>query len=177
MRPLDPILEKLSCAPTAFFRAADSVSPEQGKTKPKADEWSAAELVAHLVTVERAIIGGADRITQEIPKPIPFLKRFHFPMGLVESRIIRRKSPIPLHPNLLNTKEEILGELRAARERTLAFLEETSKRDLSTYCWPHPFLGMLNGYEWFELIASHEIRHTKQMRELIARLPKAVESA
>lgn len=177
MRPLDPILERLRCAQTAFFRAADSVSPKLWKTKPKADEWSAAEIVAHLVMVERAIIGGADRITQKIPKPIPFLKRFHFPMWLVESRIIRRKSPIPLDPSLLNTKEEMLGELRAARERTLAFLEETSKKDLSTYCWPHPFLGMLNGYEWFELIASHEIRHTKQMREITARLPKAVESA
>jgi hypothetical protein len=78
---------------------------------------------------------------------------------------------------LLNAKEEMLGELRAARERTLAFLEETSKRDLSAYCWPHPFLGMLNGYEWFEMIARHEIRHTKQMREIAAGLPKAVESA
>jgi hypothetical protein len=104
-------------------------------------------------------------------------KRFHFPMWLVESRIIRRKSPIPLDPSLLNAKEEMLGELRAARERTLAFLVETSKRDLSAYCWPHPFLGMLNGYEWFEMIASHEIRHTKQMREIAARLPKVVESA
>ena len=177
MRPLDAILERLGCSQTAFFRAADSVSPKQWKTKPKAGEWSAAELVAHLLTVERAILGGAERITRKIPKPIPFLKRFHFPMWLVESRIIRRKSPIPLDPSLLNTKEEMLGELRAARERTLAFLEETSKKDLSTYCWPHPFLGMLNGYEWFELIASHEIRHTKQMKEITARLPKAVESA
>ncbi len=177
MRPLDPILEKLRCAQTAFFRAADSISADQWSAKPEADEWSAAELVAHLVMVERAIIGGADRITQKRPKHIPFLKRFHFPMWLVESRIIRRKSPIPLDHSLLNTKEEMLGELRAARERTLAFLEETSKRDLSTYCWPHAFLGMLNVYEWFEMIASHEIRHTKQMKEIAARLPKAVESA
>ena len=66
-------------------------------------------------------------------------------MWLVESRIIRRKSPIPLDRGLLNGQEEMLGELRAARERTLAFLEEMSKRDLSAYCWPHPFLGMLNG--------------------------------
>ena len=72
MRPLDPILEKLSGAQRAFFQAADCVSPEHWKTKPNADEWSAAELVAHLVTVERAIIGGADRITQKIPKAIPF---------------------------------------------------------------------------------------------------------
>jgi hypothetical protein len=177
VRPLDPILEKLSCAQTAFLQAADCVRAEQWRAKPKADEWSAAELVAHLVMVERTIIGSADRITQKTPKPIPLLKRLHFPMWLVESRIIRRKSPIPLDPSLLNTKEEMLGELRAARERTLAFLEETAKRDLSAYCWPHPFLGMLNGYEWFEMIASHEIRHTKQMREIAARLPKAVESA
>jgi hypothetical protein len=177
VRPLNPILEKLSCAQTAFFCAADSVSAAQWNAKPQADEWSAAELVAHLVMVERAIIGSADRVMQKMPKPVPFLKRFHFPMWLVESRIIRRKSPIPLDPGLLNAKEEMLGELRAARERTLAFLEETSKRDLSAYCWPHPFLGMLNGYEWFEMVAHHEIRHTKQMREIAARLPKAVESA
>ncbi|HEY1468872.1 MAG TPA: DinB family protein [Candidatus Acidoferrum sp.] len=177
MRPLHPILEKLSCAQTAFLRTADSIRAEQWRTKPKADEWSAAELVAHLVMVERAIIASADRITQKTPRAIPFLKRFHFPMWAVESRVIRLKSPIPLDPSLLNSKEEMLGELRAARERTLAFLEETQKRDLSVYCWRHPFLGMLNGYEWFELIASHEIRHTKQMREIAERLQKAVESA
>jgi uncharacterized damage-inducible protein DinB len=177
VQSLNPLFEKLSCAQRAFFRAADSVPAEQWNAKPKAEEWSAAELVAHLVMVERTIISSADRVTQKIPKPIPFLKRFHFPMWLVESRIIRRKSPIPLDSSLLNTKEEMLGELRAARERTLAFLQETSKRDLSTYFWPHPFLGMLNGYEWFEMIASHEIRHTKQMREIAAGLPKAVESA
>jgi hypothetical protein len=50
---------------------------------------------------ERTIIGSADRVTQKIPKPIPFLKRFRFPMWLVENRIIRRKSPIPLDAGLL----------------------------------------------------------------------------
>jgi hypothetical protein len=177
VQPLNPILEKLSCARRAFFQAANSVPAEQWSAKPKANEWSAAEIVAHLVMVERTIIASADRVTQKSPKPIPFLKRFHFPMWMVESRIIRRKSPIPLDSSLLNTKEEMLGELRTARERTLAFLQETSNRDLSAYCWPHPFLGMLNGYEWFKMIASHEIRHTKQMREIAAGLPKVVESA
>jgi hypothetical protein len=42
------------------------------------------------------------------------------------------------------------------------------------YCWPHPFLGMLNVYEWFEMIAAHQLRHTKQMKEISTRLPKAV---
>jgi len=177
LRPLDAILERLGCSQTAFFRAADSVSPKQWKTKPKAGEWSAAELVAHLRTVERAILGGAERITRRIPKPIPFLKRFPFPN--VAGGEQDHSAQISDSPGSQSAEHEgrMLGELRAARERTLAFLEETSKKDLSMYCWPHPFLGMLNGYEWFEPIASHEIRHTKQMREITARLPKAVESA
>jgi len=174
VRSLNPILEKLARAQTSFFRAADVVPPEHWGAKPSAQEWSAAEVVAHLIVVERAVLGGADRITQKTPKQIPLPKRFHLPMWLVESRLIRRKSPIPLDPGLLGDKEEMLAELRDARERTLAFLAETEKRDLSVYAWKHAFLGMLNVYEWFEMIAAHELRHTKQMKEIAERLPKAV---
>jgi uncharacterized damage-inducible protein DinB len=61
---LDAIQEKLKRA-QRIFRAADAISAEQWNSKPSAEEWSAAEMVAHLVTVERAILGGADRITQK----------------------------------------------------------------------------------------------------------------
>jgi hydroxymethylpyrimidine/phosphomethylpyrimidine kinase len=47
------------------------------------------------------------------------------------------------------------------------------ERDLSKYLMPHPFLGTLNAYEWFEMIASHELRHTKQMKEIATSLPKS----
>jgi len=96
-------------------------------------------------------------------------------MALAEVRVIRLKSPIPLDPQLVREKEAMLGELRDVRERTLAFLDEINNRDLRAYCWRHPFLGNLNLYEWFEMIAAHELRHTKQMQEIAAVLPKAVE--
>ncbi len=97
-------------------------------------------------------------------------------MMVVESRLIRRKTPIPLDPGIVREKEEMLVELRQVRERTLAFIEETMERDLSKYRMPHPFLGTLNTYEWFQMIASHEIRHTKQMREIARTLLKSVTS-
>jgi hypothetical protein len=56
--------------------------------------------------------------------------------------------------------------LREVRERTLAFLEETKGRDLSKYRWRHAFLGTLNVYQWLQLVASHELRHEKQLREI-----------
>lgn len=142
--------------------------------KPRVKKWSAAEVVAHVVMVERAVLGGADRITQKKALPVPLLKRVHLPLWLVEARLIRVKSPIPLDPTLLGTKEDMLGELRTARERTLAFLEETKSRDLSAYYWRHAFIGMLNVYEWFETIAAHQQRHAKQMREIREHLQKFV---
>ena len=64
------------------------------------------------------------------------------------------EDPIPLDPEIVHEKEEMLVELRQVRERTLAVIEETMERDLGKYRMPHPFLGILNMYEWFQLITS-----------------------
>lgn len=172
---LSPILVKLADAQSAFLRAADSIPAEQWTEKPNANEWSAAELVAHLIMVERSVVSSADRMAQKAPKPAPFWKRAHLPMWLAEVRLIRLKSPMAVDPQLVNKKEEMLAELRQMRERTLAFLAETQNRDLSGYGWSHVFLGRLNMYEWFQLIAGHQLRHTKQIHEIATHLPKVVE--
>jgi uncharacterized damage-inducible protein DinB len=164
MRSIEPLVHKLANAQARLLRAADAVCAEQWKRGPGNGAWSAGELVAHLIMVERSIISNADRITQKPARPTPLLKRFHLPLALVEARVIRRKTPIPLDPQLIREKEAMLAELREVRERSLAFLDEKKNRDLSAYCWRHPFIGSLNLYEWFEMIAAHELRHTKQMQ-------------
>jgi hypothetical protein len=97
-------------------------------------------------------------------------------MMMVEARVIRLKTPKSLGVQTIREKEEMLAELRGVRERTLAFIEETRDRDLSAYSMPHQFLGTLKAYEWLQFIASHELRHTKQMREIAGTLPKTVTS-
>jgi uncharacterized damage-inducible protein DinB len=171
---LEPILEKLALAQGRLLRTADSVPSGKWKTSPGNGSWSAAEIVAHLIMVERAIIANADRIAHKTPKRVAMLKRLHLPMAFVEARLVRRKTPIPLDPELVREKEAMLAGLREVRERTLAFLDETKSRDLSAYRLPHPFLGSLSMYGWFHMIASHEIRHEKQMRKIVTRLPKDV---
>ena len=175
MLPIEPIVQKLTRAQARLLRAADAVPTEQWKSSPGNGSWSAGELVAHLIMVERGILATADRVTQKPAKPPSFLKRLHLPLALMESRLVKRKTPIPLDLRLVREKEEMLAELRDVRERSLAFLDETKNRDLSAYCWRHPFFGNLNLYEWFEMIAAHELRHTKQMQEIAVALPKAVE--
>jgi uncharacterized damage-inducible protein DinB len=176
MPNLRPILNHLHRAQLQFLRSADAIPAEQWTTRLDEETWSAGEVVAHLITVERTILDTAGRIRQKSPRPIPFLKRFHLPLALAESRLIRRKTPIPLDATLLSQKEEMLAELRAVREQSLEFLSKTHSQDLRVYRWPHPFLGMLNTYEWFHMIAAHEIRHTKQVLEIASNLPKHVEN-
>lgn len=176
--PLDlkSITDCMAKSQRGFLSAADAVSAEDWKTRPREGRWSAAELVAHLMVIERAVIAKADRIARKSPKRVSLLKRIHLPLALVEARWTRHKTPIPIREGMLRDKEVMLADLRTVRERSLAFLHEMKRRDLSEYCWAHPVLGTLNTYEWIKFLALHEIRHTKQMREIATSLPKSVES-
>lgn len=169
---LKAITENLARAEKTFLSLADEIPAERWKARPGADRWSAGELVCHLIMVEQTIIERAGKLVQKPPRPRPFLKRFHLPLALVEVRLIRRKTPIPLDPALVTEKEAMLTQLRSVRECTCAFIEETRGKDLSKYHMPHPFLGTLSTYEWFQMIASHQLRHTKQMKEIAAAFQK-----
>jgi hypothetical protein len=178
VRDLQPILTKLARAQAEFLRAADPIGSSQWRDQPRAGCWSAGELVAHLCDVERGVRSYAQRIIRKAPLPVPLYKRLHVPLALVEARLAKRKVPAIVRPSTeLTDKETMLAELRGVRERTLAFLEETRHRDLRAYGWRHPFLGRLNFYNWFQFIAAHEIRHSKQMWELVKILRKGVASS
>ena len=176
MPTLEPILEKFDRAQRGFLCACGGVSADYWNTCPREGAWSAAELVAHLMTVERSVISTAARIVRKPPRRIPLFKRLHLPLAIVEKRVIRRKTPIPIEKDLLGSKEKMLAELRSVRQRTLAFIVETKDRDLKDYRWRHPFLGSLSAYAWFSFVASHQIRHENQMWEIATALPKVIGS-
>src|SRR3984893_3958298 len=174
MASLKPIFEKLDRAQQRLLRAADNIPADVWKTPSKEGSWSAAEIMAHVMSIERTVIGAAERMFKTQPRRTPLLKRFRLPFALAEIRVVRMKTPIPVDAQLLREKEAMFAELREVRERTLSLIEETRNRDLGVYRWRHPFLGSLNGYEWFLFLASHQTRHEKQMREIAANLPKAI---
>jgi hypothetical protein len=166
------MIDKLARAEARLLQAAEAIPAEKWNITPREGCWSAAEVIAHVTTIERVVVAAATRIFRKQPKPIPLLKRVHLPLAFVEKRMVRLKTPIPVDPQLLGGKEAMLAELREVRRHTLALIEGTKDRDLSAYRWQHPFVGSLNAYEWFLLLGSHQIRHEKQMREIEANLPK-----
>lgn len=167
MPDLGAIRENLRSSREDLLNSAKPLSEESWKDRPKTGAWSAAEIFAHLILVERTILGAASRLIKELPKPISFWERFHKPLWFVTLRLKRVESPIPLDAALVLEKQAAIGQLQDSRENTLTFLEETSGTDYSAYGWRHPFLGRLNFYEWFHLLGNHEERHSKQIQEIV----------
>src|SRR3979411_3076298 len=102
---LATIVENLARAQRELLRAAEAVPEDQWKTRP-------AERRGHLSAVDRAIRSRADKLLQKPPKSLPFFKRFHVPMMVVEARVIRLKTPKWLDVQTIREKEEMLAELR-----------------------------------------------------------------
>lgn len=150
------------------LEAAFASVPESDWQTPSAPgEWSAAHVAAHLEMVEEVIVKGMEKVLAQPPRKTPLLRRIHIPVRIVQWRWPRRKTPIPVDEGLLAEREVMLTRLREARARTRTLVGTLEGRDLRPYRWPHPFLGNLNLYDWFRLLALHERRHTKQIREIV----------
>src|ERR1700732_4413520 len=104
MASLKPIFEKLDRAQQRLLRAADNIPADVWKTPSKEVSWSAAEIMAHVMSIERTVIGAAERIFKKQPRRTPLLKRFRLPFALAEFRVVRMKTPIPVDPQLLREK-------------------------------------------------------------------------
>lgn len=167
MRDLRPIVDKLHQVRALLLAETERVPAERWQQCPAREKWSAAEVIAHLTQVEATILDGATKLFAREPRALPLWKRLHIPPRLAEWRGVRARTPIPLDPTLLVSKDAMLERFQRGRQRVLAFLEAHRHLDLSRWRWPHPFFGSLNGYQWFRLIYHHEIRHTQQLREIV----------
>jgi hypothetical protein len=152
----------------AELQAAAKAVPEEVWQKcPAGGGWSAAEVVAHVLMVEQAITDGARKLIAVEPRRFSLRERLHPPLQLAAWRGVKRQSPIPLDRSLLGGREAMLERLAECRCRTLALVDENRSRDLRRWRWRHPFFGALNYYEWFRVVGYHDLRHAKQIREIV----------
>ena len=163
----DHLAEFLATVRAELLAVAEPVPPEQWRQLPPQGGWSCGEVIAHLTQVETAIQNGMKRVFSAEPRSIPFRKRWHIPPFVQQWRIIKVSTPIPLDPALISERDKMLTDFRALREETLKILGDNRGRDLRRWRFPHPFFGMLDGYTWFKSIGYHEVRHTKQLKEIV----------
>jgi len=166
MPKVAPILALLDRAHQGLVAACAEIPPARWKTPPPGGGWSASEVLAHLTTVENAIWSFGREMLAQKPGRHSLRKRLHIPPVLVQWRLVKRQTPIPLDAAYVLSRQESLEGFTTARNRTLKFIAELGSRDLRPFRRQHPFLGSLDLYDWLRVLAYHEIRHTKQLREI-----------
>jgi len=166
MRDVAAIVELLNGAHLGFLEACERIPASRWKKAPARGRWSAAEVVAHLTMVESTVWSGVREELSLRPKRYSLWQKMHIPVSMSAWRAVKRKTPIPLDSGLVKPRDEALDGYSSARNRTLKLIAEHSSRDMAPYRRRHPFLGSLNLYDWMRVLAFHEIRHTKQIREI-----------
>ena len=166
------VFARLDQARAALRGAIDAVPSALQRQRPTPDRWSAAEVLEHLTLVERIFSGRiitaidaacaaglASEAQGRTPLPDAVEQR-------MMDRVNKRQAPDPAQPT--GTVDVATGWATLERNHATlhASLSGADGLALSQVTLDHPFFGTLTVYQWIELMAAHEGRHTDQIREI-----------
>jgi hypothetical protein len=163
----DRAIQLLNAKRADLLAVVSYIPEDQFRKSPGNGAWSVAEIQVHLQQVESSVIAGAEEAVSQEPMHVPWKKRIHLPLRLTTWRRRKVESPIPLDLNLVGEREQILARQKEVRRTLLDFIRANEERYFRDYGFKHPFFGYLNLREWFDVVAWHDVRHTKQIRETI----------
>jgi uncharacterized damage-inducible protein DinB len=147
------IVEKVGVAMLQLRAAADAVPPARFNDPPAPGEWSANEVMAHVVEAGRHFGGAIVRLLDgEAP-------------GAPRAAAARDTSPRPLQ-----TWWALLERDRAALFERVNGADPTARLDATV---EHPFFGPLNWREALLFIRLHDLDHTGQLQKIAAALAPA----
>lgn len=162
LRRLDSIHSKLLDTLVLIDDSVFSRSPSE-------NEWSVAEIVHHLCLVERRVVKELEKELANPPRKLPALKRL-VPTSIVASRIVRVKAPKAMNPIDPPAKDEIIENYNAARSKLKELCATHGHQRLKQVIFKHPFLGEIDGRATISFVGYHEIRHFKQIQEVLKKL-------
>ena len=151
MRQADVLLDALASTPADIARAAARCDAEAGRARPAADQWSAADILNHLVDVERRYHARLRRIADE------------------ERPTLAHIGPDEARHDPQATCQQLAARFCNARQETLALL-----RGLPRGGWArravHETLGDLRMDQVVRGLVVHDVAHLAQLVETRSRV-------
>ena len=163
-------LKRLDSVHAELKTTVNDVDPALLSRRPAEDEWSVAEVIEHLCLVEGAVMKGIKAKLAQPPVKVSFLKKF-FPMRIVSLRMKRLQAPKYVQPaSDLPPVDELMKKFDAVRATTKELCINEGSQRLSQVCLKHPYFGDMDGAAAISMVAFHEQRHLKQIRETLKKL-------
>jgi hypothetical protein len=176
---LEEVLPLLDNSRAVLKSAVDDVPENLRRTRPAHDRWSVAEVLEHLVKVNRFF---AERIATSVaeartaglgPEQQPRAPLSSDIANKMKDRTERRQARDIVMPSGTVEYDAVWAELDRARVEVRNAVLAADGLALGSVTTEHRFFGVLNAYQWVELTAAHECRHAEQIREIAAALAKS----
>jgi DinB family protein len=166
---MNKVLCRLDSAHEKLIAVVTPLDEELFSHRSSDGEWSIAEVVHHLCLVENRVIKELDKELANPPRRLGPLRKL-VPTSIVASRLIRVKAPKAMNPVNPPGKNECVSNYNAARARLKELYSLHGDKRLRQTIFNHPFLGEINGLATISFIGYHEVRHYKQICEVLKKL-------
>lgn len=166
---MNKILKRLDSIHQKLIDTVTPLDSEVFAARPSADEWSVAEIVQHLTQVEELVVKSLEGAIARPPEQIGFFRNF-IPTSIVSIRLLRVKAPKAVNPTVVPEKHVGIDNLNRVRHSLRTLCKAHDERRLKQAVFNHPFLGKINGVATVSFVGYHELRHLKQIREVLRKL-------
>jgi hypothetical protein len=152
-----------------------NLSDAQINTLPDGEKWTVGKLIEHISIVDEGIVRISAKLLNEAKesgKTSDGATNFsdNFAEKMSAGRDAKFEAPERVHPTGTKTVAESLVKLDETREK----LEELRPLFESVECadvkFPHPAFGDLSAHEWLALLGGHELRHIRQINNLLDKI-------
>jgi len=169
---LTQVFSRLDQARASLRSSLEAIPVPLRHERPAPERWSAAEVLEHLSMVERFFTGRiADAIDAaraaglgpEATGRAPLAEAVEARMA---DRVNTRNAPDTVKPTGTLDAPAAWAAVERGHQRLRALIGSVDGLALSQVTVDHAFFGSLTVYQWVELIAAHEGRHTEQIKEI-----------
>ena len=151
-----------------LLNAVKEVDGELWTYQPSVNSWSVAGCFEHIVFAEGVIYEKINKMISGEPNNNENLAyNDAVIIAKVADRSKKAKTPEFFEPNgRWTSKSEMIKELESARNELMSFVKNT-KADLRSFKATSP-VGEADAYQHILELAGHTLRHTMQIKEIIA---------
>jgi hypothetical protein len=141
------------------------------------EKWTIAHFVEHIAIVEDGMTRiSAKLLAQAQQKGKSFDGKAKlsetFAKKASEMRDQKFEAPERVRPTGKLTVAESLAKMKVNRQRLEELRPLFESFDSSDLKFPHPLMGELTAHEWLVMIGGHEIRHLKQIENILGKSKK-----
>lgn len=163
---LGSLQERLDSVRASLSAELEHISQELAERRPSPDQWSIAEVCAHLALVEKGNSRVLEILTEKARAEGIYMEGGPSWDMTAPTLPEKLQAPEKVVPRANTTFQQAWTDLQGYRQKVIAGLPGLANLDLGRLLFPHPVFGDLNLHQWLEFLPVHEAHHVKQIQRI-----------